>query len=59
MPKNIEEKIVSYADKLIRGKKRITLTEAINDISHKLGSRHPAIKRFENLDKEIRSLMDA
>ncbi len=58
MPKKIEEKIVSYADKLIRGKKRITPAEAINDISHKLGPRHPAIKRFENLDKEIRSLMD-
>lgn len=59
MPRKIEEKIVCYADKLIRGKKRISAKEAIREISMKLGPRHPAIKRFESLDKEIRAMMDA
>jgi len=53
MPKNIEEKIVSYADKLIRGKKRMTAEEAIKEITQKLGSKHPAIKRFKNLHNEM------
>ena len=53
MPKNSEEKIVCYADKHIRCKKRITAEEAIEEISQKLGSKHPAIKRFKKLHKEI------
>ena len=57
MPKSIEEKIVSYADKLIRGKKRTTVKEAVEEISQKLGTKHPAVKRFKNLHKEISQLM--
>ncbi len=57
MPQSIEEKIVSYADKLVRGKRRTTVNEAIEEISQKLGSKHPAVKRFKNLHKEISRLM--
>ena len=53
MPRNLEEKIVCYADKLIRGKKRMTAEEAIEEISQMLGYEHPAIKRFKSLHKEI------
>ncbi len=53
MPRNLEEKIVCYADKLVRGKKLISSEEAIKEISQKLGSKHSAIKRFRNLHKEI------
>jgi uncharacterized protein len=57
MPKSIEEKIVSYADKLVRGKRRTTVNEAVEEISQKLGSKHPAVKRFRNLHEEISRLM--
>jgi len=53
MPRNLEEKIICYADKLIRGKKRISAEDAIKEISQELGSKHPAIIRFKNLHKEI------
>ena len=53
MPKRIEEKIVSYADKLVRGTKRLTIDETIEEIAQKLGNDHPSIKRFKNLHMEI------
>lgn len=57
MPRKIEEKIVSYADKLVRGKKRIKVEEAFDEISRKLGPKHPALKRFKNLHREIYQMM--
>jgi len=56
MPETIEEKIVAYADKLIKGKKRIEVDEVLEEFSRMLGANHPALTRFRNLHKEISTL---
>ena len=57
IPKTLEEKIVTYADKLVEGNKFISYREARKQLSLKLGSRHPALARFRSLHQEIRDLM--
>jgi len=59
MPETIEEKIVAYADKLIKGRKRIEVDEVLEDFSKMLGANHPALNRFRNLHREISTLTDS
>lgn len=59
MPKTPEEKIVTYADKLIMGNRRISYRRALEWLKLELGKGHPAIKRFEKLHLEIRRMMGA
>jgi uncharacterized protein len=56
VPKTLEEKIVAYADKLIKGSKTITIEESIEKFKEELGANHPAIKRIESLHNEIFNL---
>jgi len=56
LPETIEEKIVTYADKLIDGEKVVPIQETIKKLSRRLGANHPSIERILNLHKEIRSL---
>jgi len=56
MPETIEEKIVSYADKLIEGSKIISIEETIERFRKELGADHPAIERIMNLHREISAL---
>jgi uncharacterized protein len=59
MPKTIEEKIVAYADKLMKGGKRQEVNEVLEEFSKTLGDNHPALNRFRNLHREISTLTDS
>jgi len=59
MPKSMEEKIVSYADKLVNGSRTTTIENEIKMLSRKLGADHPAIKRVKKLDEEFKRLLGA
>lgn len=57
-PKSPEEKIVAYADCLTMDSKTISSEESIMHFKKMLGENHPAIKRMEDLHREIQSWMD-
>ncbi|MBX5326478.1 MAG: TIGR00295 family protein [Candidatus Bathyarchaeia archaeon] len=57
MPETLEEKIVTYADKLIEGTKRVDIEETIAKTSEKLGKKHPATARLRTIQKEFESLL--
>ena len=49
IPVTLEEKIVSYADKLIEGDRQVKIDETIGKFSRQLGNDHPAIGRLRAL----------
>jgi uncharacterized protein len=53
IPLCLEEKIVAYADKLIKGTQQVSYEDAFRDLSLKLGKNHQALKRFKRLHEEI------
>jgi len=53
IPETLEEKIVSYADKLIEGKRRISFDEALDRFAKDLGGNHPAVDRLRRLHEEL------
>lgn len=59
LPKSLEEKIVTYADKLVFGHKSVQFEEAREQFKAQLGAEenHPAVKRLDALHAQIRSLM--
>ncbi len=59
LPETIEEKIVTYADKLIDGERIVPIQETIKKLSRRLGAHHPSIRRIMNLHKEISRLCGA
>jgi uncharacterized protein len=56
MPETLEEKIVSYADKLIEGTHIIPIEETLKRFRMDLGENHPAIERIMRLHNEISTL---
>ncbi|MEM2914674.1 MAG: TIGR00295 family protein [Candidatus Bathyarchaeia archaeon] len=56
MPETFEEKIITYADKLIEGTKIVPIEEAVKQLKDELGPDHSAIKRVADLHREISSL---
>jgi uncharacterized protein len=56
LPKTIEEKIVAYADKLIKGAEIVPIEETLRTLELELGPDHPAIRRIINLQEEIMNL---
>ncbi len=58
IPETLEEKIVTYADKLIAGRCEVDICVTIQDFAAKLGENHPSIQRLHNLDVEMRSLLE-
>ena len=58
-PETIEEKIVSYADKLISGRKEVDISVTIKDFADRLGWDHPAIERLHKLQQEMEGLLNA
>ncbi len=48
-----EEKIVAYADKIVKGHRRMSSEEAANDLANSVGLTHPAMERFRKLHAEI------
>jgi uncharacterized protein len=54
-PETIEEKIVSYADKLIEGARRVPINRTIKELSQELPP--PAIERIWKLHEEMLTLV--
>jgi uncharacterized protein len=52
-PDTLEEKIITYADKLVEGKDVADIEEIISKFEKELGKNHPAIKRLKALHEEI------
>jgi uncharacterized protein len=57
MPRTLEEKVVTYADKRISRKREISYEEAVKWFKTELGNDHPSLGRFEALHSEIKKLM--
>lgn len=57
VPQTLEEKIVSYADKLIDGSKRVPIEITIEKFSEERRIPRSAIERIRRLHKEILSLI--
>jgi uncharacterized protein len=58
MPRTLEEKVVTYADKRISRKREISCEEAVQWFKTEFGNDHPSVGRFEALHSEIQKLMD-
>lgn len=56
MPRTLEEKVVTYADKLMSGKREISYEKAVEWFKTELGENHPSLGRFETLHSEIKKL---
>jgi uncharacterized protein len=54
-PETLEEKIVSYADKLIEGSRRVPITKTIEELSRELSP--SAIERIWKLHREMLTLI--
>jgi len=59
MPRTLEEKIVSYADKLVIGGQSATYGQALEWLKSEFGPEHPAIRRFKALHAEIQRLVSS
>ncbi|MEM3736809.1 MAG: HDIG domain-containing protein [Candidatus Bathyarchaeia archaeon] len=57
IPETLEEKIVAYADKRIKGDRIVNCDEALEDFARSLGYDHPAVSRLKALFTEF-SLVD-
>lgn len=57
VPVSLEEKIVSYADKLIAGRCEVDIEVTVRDFSDKLGEDHPSLERLRGLDAEMKALL--
>jgi uncharacterized protein len=57
VPKTLEEKIVTYADKLVEGSRIVKIERTIGKLSKDLGNDHPAIERVKQLHSEFSSLV--
>ena len=57
IPETLEEKIVCYADKLIEGAHEVGIDSTIDNFAKELGSDHPAIKRLQDLHKEMTAVL--
>jgi len=58
LPQTLEEKIVTYADKLIEGSRKVKIERTIKKLSLELGSQHSSIKRVKKLHDEFSSFLD-
>jgi uncharacterized protein len=57
IPETLEEKIVCYADKLIEGAHEVGINSTIDNFAQELGNNHPAIKRLQDLHKEMTAVL--
>lgn len=53
VPETLEEKIVSYADKLIEGRRRVSFDVALDKFAKDLGADHPAVDRLRRLHEDL------
>ena len=57
IPQTLEEKIVTYADKLVEGGRRVPLERTLKKLSDELGETHPSIRRLRELHREFSNLI--
>lgn len=57
LPQTLEEKIVTYADKLIEGLRKVPIEQTLEKLSWDLGETHPAIERVKKLHAELSSVI--
>ena len=57
LPRTLEEKIVTYADKLIMGSRRVQIERTLTEFSRDLGDDHPSLGRIRKLHDEFSSLI--
>lgn len=57
LPTTLEEKIVSYADKLVSGNHKMNFDEALGRFTMDLGEAHPAVCRLKQMHKEFVSII--
>jgi len=57
LPNTIEEKIVTYADKLVEGSRRIPIERTLKKLSRELGENHSSVARVRKLHEEFSSLI--
>jgi len=58
MPRTLEEKVVTYADKLAVGHRAISYEGALEWFKSDLGAMHPALERFKILHTETQKLLE-
>ncbi len=56
-PRSIEEKIVSYADKLVDVSQQIPFSRVLKYYRRKFGPNHLSVKRLLRLEKEVQTLL--
>jgi len=57
IPETLEEKIVTYADKLVEGGRKVPIEQSIKKLSKKLGETHLSIGRIRELHREFSRLI--
>lgn len=57
IPETLEEKIVSYADKIIEGDRQVNIELTVEKFARELGGNHPALDRLKALHGEIVDLI--
>jgi len=53
LPETIEEKIVTYSDKLVEGDREVGIEREMEKLSLELGNNHSALRRLQDLHEEI------
>ena len=56
IPQTLEEKIVTYADKLVEGETRVPIRQTVQKLKNRLGEDHPSAERVLSLHKEMMKL---
>jgi uncharacterized protein len=56
-PQTLEEKLVAYADKRIKGSNVVPIEQTIEEFSMKLGKNHPSVERITRLHEELSPLI--
>jgi uncharacterized protein len=57
VPNTLEERIVTYADKLIEGMRRVPVERTVKKLSRELGKNHSSIVRLKKLHEDFSSLI--
>ena len=57
VPNTLEEKIVTYADKLIEGLRRVPVERTVKKLSRELGKNHSSVVRVKKLHEEFSILI--
>jgi len=57
LPNTLEEKIVTYTDKLVEGQRRVPVEQTIKKLSKELGENHYAVARVKKLHEKFSSLI--